>query len=353
MAIGDASRCPVCHKTVGKNAAALQCDLCDLWLHAKCIGISMDLYTPLSKCTSRHLKVYCTTCEVKIELLKQPAPSDSEDDEPLNTTCLHIPAASTSTPISSPKKTFAEIVSLPSTPPTLTVDDNQEDSFGEVLQPPIETSDAVELARRNTKDKIVRKKRNTLKNKLEEVAERMAKIEKILENRPHSRNADSPNVRRYPPRERCLIIVNAKESLSDSSAERMQHDQDILQLLVSMLFDDGEQGINIVSAFRLGKRKEDPVSSPRPLKVVLDSDTEVGRVLKRLYRIKETPFRVFRDLSPEDRLKMKEAVKELKDRKDQGETDLKIVDFRVVKKKPRVGWKPILLLPLAPQTLEC
>jgi hypothetical protein len=42
---------------------------------------------------------------------------------------------------------------------------------------------------------------------------------------------------------------------------------------------------------------------------------------------------------------MKEAVEELRSRRAAGEINLRIVDFRVVKKAPRVSWKPMLLLP--------
>ena len=112
------------------------------------------------------------------------------------------------------------------------------------------------------------------------------------------------------------------------------------------MFDESEVGVKVISAFRLGKRKEDFVTNPRPLKVVLESESESQRVLSRTYRLRGQPFYVVRDLCPEDRAKMREALSELRRRKELGETNLKIVDFRVVLKPLKARWKPILLVPL-------
>ena len=84
---------------------------------------------------------------------------------------------------------------------------------------------------------------------------------------------------------------------------------------------------------------------PRPLKVVLQDDIERLRVLKRTYRLKGEPFRELRDLSPEDRIKMRNAVEELKSRRAKGETNLHIMDFQVIRRVHRVHWEPVVLLP--------
>ena len=114
--------------------------------------------------------------------------------------------------------------------------------------------------------------------------------------------------------------------------------------MVSLLFDEGEPPIEVLTAFRLG-RKSDDSSKPRPLKVVLGDDEDCRRILRRTFRLKGEEYFVARDLSPEDRIRMREAVKELKERRGNGETNLHIVDFRVVKREPKARWKPILLAP--------
>lgn len=86
-------------------------------------------------------------------------------------------------------------------------------------------------------------------------------------------------------------------------------------------------------------------SNPRPLKVVLESENERTRILSRTNRLKGESYYIVRDLSPEDRMKMRTAVTELKRRKQLGEQNLRIVDFQVVSRTPKARWKPILLVP--------
>ena len=115
--------------------------------------------------------------------------------------------------------------------------------------------------------------------------------------------------------------------------------------MVAKLFDQDEGGVSVISAFRMGRRSDDPSVSPRPLKVVLDSSVTCRRVFSRVHRLKGESYRVLRDLSPEDRVRMRQAVQELKERKHNGENNLHIVDFRVVVRRPRVVWHPVVLLP--------
>ena len=110
----------------------------------------------------------------------------------------------------------------------------------------------------------------------------------------------------------------------------MNDDGLFLRKCISRLFDESEQGVCIVSAYRLGKKHDDATANPRPLKVVLESESECRRILSRTSRLKGENFFIVQDLSPEDRVKMRTALMELKQRKQLGEENLKIVDFQVV-----------------------
>ena len=100
--------------------------------------------------------------------------------------------------------------------------------------------------------------------------------------------------------------------------------------------------------FALASEPWTQILPPRPLKVVLKSEEERRRVFSRVHRLKGECYRVLRDLSPEDRIRMREAVNELKDRRSKGETNLHIVDFRVVMRRPRVVWQPVIIFPKVP-----
>ena len=128
----------------------------------------------------------------------------------------------------------------------------------------------------------------------------------------------------------------------------MSDDREFLQSVVCRVFDVGEEGLNVIIAFRLGKKADNLLVSPRPLKVVLESEEECRRVFARCHRLRGERYRIMRDLCLEDRIRMSQAVKELKERKEMGEEYLRIVDFRVVVRRPRVSWSPVVLLPCAP-----
>jgi hypothetical protein len=159
------------------------------------------------------------------------------------------------------------------------------------------------------------------------------------------------NTHRVPQshRERCLILSNIPEPVEEDSEKRMEREGQFLQSLISKLFDNGEEGVTILSAFRLGKKLENDSSCrPRPLKIVLASEEQAKRILRRGYRLKGEELWIRKDLCPEDRVKLREAVQERKRRTEAGETHLRIVDFRVIKVVPRSIWKPISISPEVP-----
>ncbi|CAI2738735.1 unnamed protein product [Dicrocoelium dendriticum] len=176
------------------------------------------------------------------------------------------------------------------------------------------------------------------------VLDRLTQLENLVKDTSISPKQQTSRDSHRPSRDRCLIVVNAPESSKSTPAERILDDEAFLIRMISLLFDEGEPGINVVSAFRIGRKQEDSTKS-RPLKIVCQNEDECRRILRRTSRLKGESFYVLRDLSPEDRIKMKSAVGELRTRRANGETDLHIVDFRVVPKTPRTRWRPILVLP--------
>lgn len=95
---------------------------------------------------------------------------------------------------------------------------------------------------------------------------------------------------------------------------------------------------------RLGKRPESADIKPRPIKLVVTSEEEKVRVLskaKNLPRQKEggaTSIFMHQDLTPKQRLKRQELVKELKDRQAKGERNLTIINLKIVEKRRPTLW---------------
>ena len=111
--------------------------------------------------------------------------------------------------------------------------------------------------------------------------------------------------------------------------------------LIPKLLEEGDPEIKIRQLFRLGS-KPDVADRPRPLKVVFASASMPKLLLSRGWRLKGTNVSMRPDLSPEERVKQREAVSELRARTQNGEKDRTIVNFRVVRKR-KLLFKPIVL----------
>ncbi|CAH8452261.1 unnamed protein product [Dicrocoelium dendriticum] len=394
------SKCLSCSKRVTSRSKAVQCALCEGWLHTSCCNIDDALYECLQRTASEVMSSHCDSCRVIVNdkrLLANHRPLsicspvtlavDNTEDE-LPPSSISLPASGSATPkpnrtrtlsatsaeslpsskmICRPRNkpaTYAAVASATaptstslcpaeSTPPRKLVSkpkaksntgDNPSIVKGNVPPTFISQSPATNAVKFNPKsgDKP-NSKLSASQSRMKLVLNRLSELEKVIKENPSSRRPQMPE-RTPPSRDRCLIIMNAAESNKATPAERILDDQILLERLISLLFDEGEQGINIVSAFRLGRKQEDPTKF-RPLKVVCQTEEECRRILRRTSRLKGEPYYVLRDLSPEDRIKMKKAVEELRTRRGNGETDLHIVDFCVVRKTLRARWRPILLIP--------
>lgn len=56
------SSCPECKKKVGARSQAVQCESCNIWQHAKCSGISSEVYRFLRDGHCDYLHFFCTLC---------------------------------------------------------------------------------------------------------------------------------------------------------------------------------------------------------------------------------------------------------------------------------------------------
>ena len=61
--------CEICNKTVKSNQKAVQCDLCDLWVHIDCNGLLEEEYENLKY---DHDLWYCLICNLKNNLVNVP-----------------------------------------------------------------------------------------------------------------------------------------------------------------------------------------------------------------------------------------------------------------------------------------
>ncbi|BHF81472.1 hypothetical protein SprV_0702460200 [Sparganum proliferum] len=128
---------------------------------------------------------------------------------------------------------------------------------------------------------------------------------------------------------------------TSASKERVSADLQLFQCLLNELLRPNEE-VSVLKAFRLGKRSIDisEHSRPRPLKIVLANQEQVGLILSRRFRIKDTNRGVFfqPDYTPSERIKRRQLVLELRTRLQNGETDLVIYNDQIVRRPPLIRW---------------
>lgn len=107
------------------------------------------------------------------------------------------------------------------------------------------------------------------------------------------------------------------------------------------LLDQEDKGIKVMRIIRLGTRDKDNIK-PRLMRVQFDGEHAPKLILSRLWRLKGMKIHVRVDMDPAKRQQLQTAVVELKKRQADGEQNLHIVNFRVVKKKLFIN-RPILL----------
>ena len=344
--------CKNCFKVVGPRAYALECDG---WIHAKCANVSSKLYLLIQEEQPECMEIKCPVCKSKrTSKTAGTICADDKKAEPiLSDTCDESSNPPTGSADESSEDDTLSVTCIPTEPATTVLNEDKA-----LFIAPTSTPKKRKPSR--TKRLAAKKKADTDQRITVESAVTLLQMPKGITTRtcPAGTSAPQPAIpmhttdSRRPPREQCLIVLNIPESLDASPQGRVDHDVKELRARFTSLFDPGEDelasSIKLKGAFRLGKRPEAPQDHPRPLKIVLGSVQEAQTILRRAPRLKGQPVRFLRDLSPDDREKLKTALNELRERRANGENNLILRDFRVVKRKPRIRWIPLSLASHSP-----
>jgi len=137
-------------------------------------------------------------------------------------------------------------------------------------------------------------------------------------------------------RSKNVIIHGMEESKDDDPAKRMEEDT---ARVASMAVEIKAEDIKITKVIRLGKRPDSDAGRPRALKVVLENEEQKSKLLnvaKNLRSLKDKGLdKVFiqQDYTRRQQERRKSLVTELKERQSTGETNLIIVDWKIVKRR--------------------
>jgi hypothetical protein len=158
----------------------------------------------------------------------------------------------------------------------------------------------------------------------------------VLQLQAREMQMDKEEQAEITKRKNSVIIHGLREPEGVSGEERKRNDED---RIVDMLHQIRCDEISITNCVRLGKQLTDPNAKPRPIKLVLVSE---GQKDKLLYNAKNLRGRsglegvfIHQDLTPAQRERRHRLVEELKRRQTQGETNLIIVNDKIVQRRTR------------------
>ena len=372
MAKGIKDQCTECLKKVFKRSQALRCNKCGGCIHAKCAKISSALYLLIKESESVCVEIKCLACKLgnAAKFAGESAGEDG-DNNPLDDTTL--PATMECDITCLP----AEALLMSSTPKDVSFTEELptlvKNSIPRLIFPPIRSnamSDtgkvksyaaaAAELNHPATTSSPLVAPRKFPVDRKRQLTNNAATASQGLNSkvsRPtHQELVAYTSFPTVPPgknRRQCLIIMNIPESNAETAQERVDHDVHFIRDCFQKLYTADEETIakNIrpMNIYRLGKRLDEKT---RPLKVVLSSEKDVGNILARTHRLKGLPARILRDLSPEDRIRLKEAINELREKRSNGDNNWIIRDFRVIRRRPRIKWHPLQLQAIPPALLR-
>jgi len=304
--------CQECGSTIDDDTKALQCEKCDrncAWICLECLGLSVDWYESLDSADANaQLHWFCDECETKvfdkcddqksiIDMLKELRDHMNMIELKLDSKADSCAVASLDQQLQKLEVAVCQVVAAQP-------DDNanEEHSSEKVNLDVATVSTCV--------DEIVRVK-------LQEDREEEEEIEK---------------------RKTSIIIHGVTESQDQSTDNRIMEDNVQIEELLHKLDLDR---VSVNKAIRLGKRPDSSDAKPRPLKVTLASEEQKIDVLKKAknyLRRKEGENGVFihQDLTPNQRKRRQELVKELKRRQSQGEQNLMIANWKIVERRRQV-----------------
>ena len=274
----DDKNCSVCESEVGDGDHAMGCQWCGLWTHRKCLKPKMSEaeYKAISNSKNDNMMYFCTKCQPMVGITLRFFNEVRMKQASMNERLMSV-------------ENSIENISR-----TITQTETDVAAVKENVEQISEKIGAVE----STMDRVIDLKLDDMKDE-----------EKERERRQNN-----------------VILYNVPEKVEG------KNDKTIVEEILK--HDLGVKDVKIEDVFRLGVGKE-----PRPILLkVKDAQTQKV-VLSKAKNLKQADTEISRniyivsDKTPRERERYRELQKELKERKDKGETDLMIRDMKVVKRR--------------------
>jgi len=337
----DTPTCSGCDAVIGKNVKALQCDLCSSptsWKCIDCLDIRPPLYDALIDGQGKELRWFCKSCDASV---MKPC---EKLDEIVNVLKL-LTAKTESIEVALTDKADKTVLDVFSD--KLASVENSMDKL---------TQSNADLKKEFTKSVEGIKHSNAkLGDSFEcKIEEKVGSLESSVnkENKLDTHFihdcvqgavqvqlkedlAEQEDIKR---RKNNIVLHGLQEPAGeDADCRKADDDNRLMELFHELGCDD----VSVDSVVRLGKKPEDDQAKPRPLLLRMAAEEQKNKVLRQSKNLRMKypvePNRLFmhQDLTPNQREARRRLVSELKQRQSNGESNLTIVNGKIVQRKSR------------------
>jgi len=339
MEKGD-DKCGSCLKAVS-DQEGVQCEICDKWYHCRCQSIAEPMYSALNQ-FSTELHWFCKGCRGGAEKLLAAMSRMHEKMDKIEEELGRVKRdlKSEITQAVSGIKDGIEGLSNRLQKCEKMTDATQleiQDHLGAKLADiEVKISNQVQPSWSDIASKVRPTWNEIVTQEMETRLTGVAAEMTTLKQQTQTMMEDKEEQEEISKRRNCVIVHGLEEPKGVTAETRKKEDEDrILEILHELECDS----VSVNTVIRLGKLSEDPVAKPRPIKLVLASEGQKERILKVAKNLRSKVQKkldkvfIHQDLTPRQRQKRQELVQERKDRESRGETNLIIVNGKILKKR--------------------
>ena len=291
-----------CGLALTDNEDSIMCDMCKLWFHPKCQGLSIDAFRAHAKYDFIWLCIECKPRFAEVVDVSK-----------------HVVAR-----IDEAEKNILS---------ALKANAHDEGQGGKIESKISDMEKMVveQIKEQQNRTEVALKEQN-------DVVREMPKYSEVLKKSVHELKEIVKTKEDKEHREKNILIHNIPECQSADPEVRKNYDHATFYNIVSALYEDSEAtDMEVVSVVRLGKKQEPAEKAkPRLMMVKLKNKEGVNKLIKRRTQLRNVGFSntyLTRDLSAEERQEQKKLREEL-NRK--GKEAYKIFRGRIVPRERMV-----------------
>lgn len=322
-------KCGSCLKAVLDQESGVMCEICNNWYHCRCQGIGDQLYSILNQYAELHW--FCKGCQAGADkllalLTRMQTKVDKLEDE-LARTQFDIRSEMTNAiqqlktdlagvnhrcdeyekKVEEYKKEMNDMIAEKLPDMVADINNDSTPSWSEIVAKEIDTrmsSVSAEVATLQQQTKIIQQD----KQEQEEI-----------------------------DRRKTNLILHGMVEAADANGAQEEDENGIADILHVIGCDD----VSVESVIRLGRKSDEEGAKPRPIKLVLASESQKDKVLRKSKNLRSQTDNRFsavfmhQDLTPLQRERRHMLLQELKNRRDQGETNLVLRNWKIVSRWDR------------------